>query len=65
MATEYSKKINASLTEDDFNYITEAADRDRRSTAQYASILLEDAIAAKRTTTKVNTQSKGTSNANA
>ena len=44
MATEYSKKINTSLTEDDFKFIEDAADKDRRSTAQYASILLEQAI---------------------
>lgn len=58
MATEYSKKINASLTAEDFTFIEDAADKDRRSTAQYASILLEDAIAAKRSAAQPKTQAK-------
>ena len=48
MSQPYDKKINTSLTSTDFDFVVDAAHNDRRTPAQYASILLENAIAAER-----------------
>ena len=45
MPEQYTKKLNISLTAADYKYLQEAAAKDRRSTAQYGSILIERAIA--------------------
>jgi len=51
MSIGYTKKINISLTAEDLTLITELAEKDRRSTAQYTSILLEHTIAGLRVAT--------------
>ena len=44
MAKKYNKKVTISLTEEDFAQLESAAESDRRTTNQYASMLIEDVI---------------------
>lgn len=44
MAKKYNKKVNVSLTEEDFAQLEAMSEADRRTIGQYTSMMVEDVL---------------------